>query len=149
MRSFSMFLVAAFLLLSSGHPFALDDSEGAIRVTVNGFRGAEGQLGCLMFKDENGFPMDTGEAARMKTGTIQGSSANCTFDGVPQGTYAIAVVHDANRNSEVDTNWLGIPKEGVAVSNNVPPGTFGPPKFDDAKFVFDGQRLETTLDLIY
>ncbi len=33
----------------------------------------------------------------------------------------------------MDRNFLGIPKEGYAFSNNVF-GTFGPPKFEKAKF---------------
>ena len=33
----------------------------------------------------------------------------------------------------MDTNFLGIPKEPIACSNNAK-GSFGPPKFKDAKF---------------
>ena len=39
-----------------------------------------------------------------------------------------------NDNGKMDTNFLGIPKEPVAISNNAK-GKFGPPKYKDAKFM--------------
>ena len=41
--------------------------------------------------------------------------------------------YDKNGNGKLDTNFLGIPKEPTAMSNNAK-GSFGPPKFKDAKF---------------
>jgi uncharacterized protein (DUF2141 family) len=34
------------------------------------------------------------------------------FSDIKPGNYAIAVIHDENRNGELDTNMFGIPKEG-------------------------------------
>jgi uncharacterized protein (DUF2141 family) len=44
--------------------------------------------------------------------------AVCEFPGVTPGTYAISVFHDENSNGKLDTNLLGIPREGVSASNN-------------------------------
>ncbi|MEM9000629.1 MAG: DUF2141 domain-containing protein [Bacteroidota bacterium] len=52
---------------------------------------------------------------------------------VPEGEYAIAVFYDKNGNDQLDTNWLGIPKEKVAFSN-AKMGAFGPPRFKDCAF---------------
>jgi uncharacterized protein (DUF2141 family) len=41
--------------------------------------------------------------------------------------------HDENQKGKLDTNWLGIPREGVGASNNPKPRV-GPPKFASAKF---------------
>lgn len=49
------------------------------------------------------------------------------------GRYAITVIHDRNGNGRLDTNFLGIPREAVAVSRNPPPRR-GPPRFADAAF---------------
>jgi uncharacterized protein (DUF2141 family) len=46
-----------------------------------------------------------------------------TFPNVKPGTYAITVFLDENENAELDTNFLGIPKEGYGFSNNVLPAT--------------------------
>ena len=47
--------------------------------------------------------------------------------------YALSIFHDENNNGELDTNFIGIPKEPVALSNNARP-KFGPPKYKDAVF---------------
>jgi len=52
---------------------------------------------------------------------------------LPVGEYAIAIHHDDNDNKKMDTNFIGIPKEPVAMSNNHIP-RFGPPKYTEAKF---------------
>jgi uncharacterized protein (DUF2141 family) len=54
------------------------------------------------------------------------------------GKYAIASYHDENGNGKLDTNALGIPEEGYGFSNDAR-GTFGPPKFSEAAFDFDGK----------
>lgn len=45
------------------------------------------------------------------------------FEQVTPGTYAIAVFFDENGNGELDTNFLGIPKEEYGFSNNITPLT--------------------------
>jgi uncharacterized protein (DUF2141 family) len=54
-----------------------------------------------------------------------------SFDLVP-GAYAVAVHHDANSNGRLDTNFLGIPKEGYGVSNDARP-KLRAPRFDEAR----------------
>jgi uncharacterized protein (DUF2141 family) len=48
--------------------------------------------------------------------------------------------HDENGDGRLDTNVLGIPREGVGVSNNKI-RSFGPPKWDDAKFALKGDLV--------
>jgi uncharacterized protein (DUF2141 family) len=50
---------------------------------------------------------------------IRETQARCDFEDIPPGTYALAVIHDENMNGKLDTNWLGIPKEGYGFSNAV------------------------------
>ncbi len=64
------------------------------------------------------------------------------------GTYALACFHDENGNGKLDTNWLGIPNEGMVASNHAK-GRMGPPKFEDAKFAFTGPALELVLKVKY
>ncbi len=63
-----------------------------------------------------------------------------SFDAVP-GTYAIAAFHDANSNGKIDSNFLGIPKEGYGVSNDPRP-RFRAPRFAEASVVV---QRDTTL----
>ena len=70
---------------------------------------------------------------QIKNVVITDDGATVLFENIPNGTYAIAVVHDENDNKKMDTNFFGIPKEGYGVSNNKYP-KMSEPSFDDAKF---------------
>jgi uncharacterized protein (DUF2141 family) len=67
--------------------------------------------------------------------SVQARPANRTavvmLDNVAPGRYALSFIHDENDNKKLDTNWIGIPKEGFGYSKDAM-GKFGPPKFDDA-----------------
>ena len=60
---------------------------------------------------------DTGVAARIQERVSKGSYQR-SFD-IPPGTYAIKLHIDENENGELDTNFLGIPKEQYGISNNI------------------------------
>jgi uncharacterized protein (DUF2141 family) len=55
-------------------------------------------------------------------------------------------LHDRIMNLPLlDTNFLGIPREGVGVSNNKIP-SLGPPRWEDATFAVEGDvGLDVTL----
>ena len=65
------------------------------------------------------------------------------FYSIPKGDYAVMAYHDVNNNGKLDTNFLGIPSEPFAFSNNVN-GFMGAPKFEKAKFIVDS---DTVIDL--
>ncbi len=52
---------------------------------------------------------------------------------LPPGDYALSIFYDSNDNGELDTNFIGMPKEPIALSNNAR-ARFGPPKYKDAVF---------------
>ncbi len=62
---------------------------------------------------------------------------------VPPGTYAAAVHHDANGNGRMDSNFVGIPKEGYGVSNDAR-SRFRAPRFSEAAVVI---TRDTTLTI--
>jgi uncharacterized protein (DUF2141 family) len=49
-------------------------------------------------------------------------------------------MHDRNGNGELDTNFVGIPKEPWAFSNNAS-GVLGPAKWQQAKFELAGETV--------
>jgi len=73
---------------------------------------------------------DTGVAARIQERVTKGQYQR-SFD-IPPGTYAVKLHIDENENGELDTNFLGIPKEQYGFSNNA--RAFGIPKFEAASF---------------
>ena len=62
-----------------------------------------------------------------------------TFKNIPNGTYAVSIMHDENENNKLDKNILGIPKEGYGFSNNVKPA-FRSANFKEAKFELLGNK---------
>ena len=70
--------------------------------------------------------------ARALTRTVPAGTHALSFDSMPGGEYALAVIHDENGNARLDT-FAGIPREGFGFSRNPPLG-FGPPRFAAARF---------------
>ena len=114
---------------------------GRIRVKVAGLKNDLGDLRIALFNSKTGFPGKSELAFSRTVIPAEGETHVHLIEQVPYGTYAVAVFHDENRNGKLDTNFLGIPKEAVGASNN-PKSRFGPPSFDDAKFVLDRSEVE-------
>jgi uncharacterized protein (DUF2141 family) len=68
-----------------------------------------------------------------------------TFKEVPEGIYALSVVHDENDNGKLDSNLVGIPVERYAFSNN--PSLWGAPRFSDARVTIAGSSQRFVLEL--
>jgi len=119
-------------------------SRNSITVRVSAFRSTRGALRCRLYSRGDGFPGKPPFDAEQSV-AVTGKSATCVFSGVAPGTYAVALFHDENNDGKLDTNFLGIPKEGVGVSNNKL-RSMGPPRWDDAKFDLSGDgKLDVTL----
>ncbi|MDJ0907177.1 MAG: MipA/OmpV family protein [Woeseiaceae bacterium] len=58
--------------------------------------------------------------------------------GVSSGKIAVLVYHDENGNGLIDKNFIGIPRENLAISNDYQPK--GPPRFARASFDFDAEQ---------
>ncbi len=122
--------------------------SGSICITVNNLRNGEGYLGIALFRSEEGFP-EKSELAYALTGVeLNGRNPEIVLDNIPFGTYAVCVLHDENRNMEMDKNWIGIPKEGFGTSNN-PKIRFGPPEFDESGFVLDKETISMEITMKY
>lgn len=77
-------------------------------------------------------------------GKITNKKSIIIFNNVKPGTYAISIIHDINENKKLDFNFIGIPKEPTAASNNAK-GIFGPPSFKDAKFTLAKKNIIQTI----
>ena len=81
--------------------------------------------------------------ARAQTGTTR-----VVITNLPAGRYAAQVFQDENGNKQVDRGMFGIPKEGVGFSNDAKI-RFGPPKFAEAAFGYDGAGGTIRLNMRY
>jgi uncharacterized protein (DUF2141 family) len=62
-------------------------------------------------------------------------------------TYAIACFHDENGNKTLDTNWLGIPKEGYGFSNYNTGIRI--PSFEECKFIISEKKQSIKINFKY
>ena len=92
-------------------------SKGNISVTVNDIKQTKGDLVFMLFNTEEGFPRETQKAYKKDVVAEYASSANHVFSEVPHGTYAVAVFQDENKDGEIESNIIGMPKEPVGASN--------------------------------
>jgi uncharacterized protein (DUF2141 family) len=141
-----MALAVVGLSSTQGHA---DSERATLTVRLSALKSSQGHVGCALFDSGEGFPKDRSRALQSKWCAIGGDkSSSCTFDPIPQGTYAVVCFHDGNDNRELDTTLFGIPKEGLAVSNDAH-GFMGPPKWKDAKFRFAGVPSEIRPKMSY
>lgn len=59
-----------------------------------------------------------------------------SLENAGEGEMAVLVYHDENANGRIDKNFIGIPREPLAISNNYQPK--GPPSFSRASFQASG-----------
>ena len=108
-----------------GHAAA---DSATLRVTVENLKNDKGQLVIAVFDSkENFLKKPVGEAAVPIREDLTGETE---FEGLPAGTYAVAVYHDKNANGDLDT-FLVVPKEDYGFSNDAR-SMFGPPSFKSA-----------------
>lgn len=115
-------------------------------VDVSSLRSAKGSLRFCLTGDPDNFPSCVDDKDAL-TRSIPASQRTISFDGLPHGNYALAVIHDENNNAKLDT-MLGIPREGFGFSRNPPIG-FGAPRFSAARFQIDDDASEQQVRMRY
>jgi uncharacterized protein (DUF2141 family) len=143
--------IFAFLLWAPFPPLTAQIKDTAtLTVRVTGARNTKGKIGVTLFQDAQGFPDDTSKAVRQQSVEIDPNSmtAQVTFKDLPQGTFAVSVLHDENGNGKLDKNFVGMPKEGYGASNN-PSKKRRAPTFDEAKFSLNAPEQTIQITLIY
>jgi uncharacterized protein (DUF2141 family) len=105
---------------------------GVLAVKFQGLRSAKGMIRACLTREPKLFLHCERDPAAFKASVGAGPNAHMDFASVPPGDYVLAVIHDENSNNKVDT-FVGIPREGVGFSRN-PAMSFGPPKYEAAKF---------------
>ncbi len=129
--------------------FAESSSCPGIHVKILNIRNSTGTVDCALFESPVGFPTEALRSAmNAMIIKVRNAEARCDFEDISPGTYALTVFHDENMNAKLDTNWLGIPKEGYGFSNDVK-ALLGAPTFSAASFQYHEGTLDLTISLHY
>ena len=134
-----MKILAILLLLCTMVPAQSGDNEssgnGTLVIMINGSENDNGKMTVALCNSAENFS-DSDSAFRGEKADIKSGVTMINFNSIPFGEYAIKAYHDEDSNGELNTNFLGIPSESYGFSNNAR-GSFGPPSWDQAKFVFN------------
>ncbi len=120
-------------------------------VAVTGVRSADGTVLACLWTSGWGFPScENGRSnvKQIKVPALQGT-VNFTFEGIPDGSYAISVGHDQNNDGVLERHrFLKYPIEGAGISNyNKPPRFI--PLHHEATFNVKGAVTEVRIPMHY
>jgi len=151
-RAFGALAVAAAVFAGSAAlapSTQAQDKLAVITVKISGLKGKDGVALITLYDSEDTW-LKIPKAVQVVKTAITGAEMTVTFKGVRPGTYGVSVVHDANKNSEMDMRWFPWPqpKEGAAASND-PAAKAGPPKWDGAKFTVTAEDITVKATMKY
>ena len=138
-------IIYFYVLLFS---FSVFSQSGKLVVEIGGFKNNIGLARIVLFNQKKGFPSQYTYGFLSNTQSIDTFSITVTFDSLAFGDYALSVLHDENENGKMDLNFLGIPKEGYGVSNNVHP-IMRSPRYEEALFSLKESQKKIKIILNY
>ena len=136
MRTFIIIIIATISLAGNAQ-----GATNSLTIEFVGIKKAKGtKVYVALYQNEESFLK---KALKGTISEVKDGKATSVFMGLKPGVYAVSAFYDKNANGKMDTNFLGIPKEPTAMSNNAK-ARFGPPKYKDAKFEL---RTDTTIQI--
>lgn len=133
-----VFLTLAFILCLTL------SSQAQLNITFSDVESTKGKLVLSIYTSESSFKSK--EALLKSTIPLNGQKLEYKNQNLQPGYYMITVFHDLNDNNKFDRNFMGIPKEPYGVSNNAKE-KFGPPKYENARFYYDGNSLKLMIKI--
>ena len=135
------------LLMTSFIATASAADKAELRLEIGGLAEAEGKVYYSVYDSEDTWLGDerVAGAAVDIVEAMQGDVVVAVVE-LPPGEYAVSIFYDVNANGELDTNFIGIPKEPVALSNNAK-AKFGPPKYKDARFTLSSEGIVQSIEI--
>ena len=130
----SKIIRAAALTLALGAYSAV--GAETLTIVIEDIRVASGTIQVQVLASESQFEYG-GAVARFREPATEGSITLVAAD-LPPGQYAIRIMHDVNGNEDLDANFIGMPTEPFAFSNNAM-AMFGPATWEDASFTLEGE----------
>ena len=133
-----------FLFLAS----AKADLNSKLTIEVDGIKNQSGKICATLFSESKGFPSDSKQALQSECIEVKETPQKLIFKNLKPGTYAVALIHDANGDGILNSNSFRMPTEGFGFSKN-PLVLTGPPKFNDAAVKVEGVNTDIQIKLQY
>src|SRR5438093_4716445 len=95
-------LCVALVLAFDWATVAHAQAPGKLSIAVSGVRNGSGAVRCGLYSSPNGF-REPGRETHGTVGHIKNGHATCVFNGLPAGTYAVAVFHAEHNETQMET----------------------------------------------
>jgi uncharacterized protein (DUF2141 family) len=106
----------------------------SLTIDVSELRNSEGTVQFALYNREDAFPDEHYKKYFKKlTGKIVNGSSTVTFKNLPEGKYAVNILHDENNDGKIKKGII-LPKEGIGFSNFQSIGISNRPTFSKASF---------------
>lgn len=140
-------LLSAWILLLLSPILSAQTSDKIIKtndltIKVTGLKSDKGGVVIKLFNSKESYNLKGAKAYREISTMIKDYKTEVHFPSLAPSEYAIKLFHDENSNGIHDKNFIGLPKEDYAFSNNAV-GTMGPPDYEKAKFQLNNNLIIT------
>ncbi len=141
-RSLSAVRLLQCVLLSIVCQAALaEELIGIVMVEISGLKDASGNVYIAVYDSDSSWLGDKTVMAKAVAiaDALDGDLVRAELQ-LPMGDYALSAFFDVDNDGELDANFIGMPKEPIAMSNNAM-AKFGPPKYSDAVFTLGAEPI--------
>lgn len=126
--------------------FLLMDLKSQLIIEITNIKEVKGRIELGLYDDPEVFLSET-EQYKVLYVPVENKLTIITIDSIPEGTYAISLMHDLNSDGKMEKNFIQYPQEPYGFSNNIRP-RFSKPEFEDCQFYYNGINLEISIELI-
>lgn len=117
-----------------------------LTLIISNLASATGPIIVGVYGTDNNFP-DPNDQMKQYKFRPKGKELVAKISNLKFGKYALAIYQDENNDGKIDKNFIGIPTEGYAFSNNFKP-TIKAPDFDDCSFDYNPKNNTVALKII-
>lgn len=131
----AILILQSFLVIVLLFTFSIQKQETcSLTIDVSELRNSEGTVQFALYNREDTFPDEHYKKYFKKlTGKIVNGASTVTFKNLPEGKYAVSILHDENNDGKIKKGII-FPKEGIGFSNFQSIGISNRPTFTKASF---------------
>lgn len=116
-------------------------AQVTLTISIDKLENSEGEIALQLNDDEK-------NEVKIVKESIKDGKCTVSIIGLEKGKYVFKYFHDANSNDKLDTNMIGMPKEGFGFSNNAK-GSFGPPPHKETIFSLQSDTIMHCVPLYF
>ena len=131
---FRIFFILSATMIITSFSDRWTQNTYSLVVDVSELRNSKGILQVALYNKDGSIPDEHyRNYFRLVRKEIYEGSAKLIFTDLPEGKYAVNVLHDENNNGKIDKGLI-LPEEGIGFSNYQSIGLRNKPSFEKASF---------------